>query len=70
MTLVNFVAFVVFKILDNLVFMRIFNIIFLMQTVGISKISRTFQHDLTFNLDTLLESSIGFVYFSLVLTAK
>ena len=44
MTLVNFVAFVVFKILDNLVFMRIFNIIFLMKTVGISKILRTFQH--------------------------
>ena len=55
MVLMNFVAFVVFKILYNLVSMQ--NVL----TAGISKILKTVQRDLTFIFDVLLGSAISFV---------
>ena len=58
MTLVNFVAFVVLKILDNLVCMQNS----LMQiTADVSKILKIAQRDLAFTINVLSESSIHFV---------
>ena len=55
MVLMNFVAFVVFKILYNLVSMQ--NVL----TAGISKILKIVQRDLTFIFGVLLGSVISFV---------
>ena len=58
MVLMNFVAFVVFKILLNLVSMQN-----LLNANNLSKIWKTVQGDLIFIFDVLLGSAIGFVSF-------
>ena len=60
MVLMNFVAFVVFKILYNLVSMKnVLNTI----TADTSKIWKTVQGGLIFIFDELLRSGISFVSF-------
>ena len=58
MVLMNFVVFVVFKILLNLVSMQN-----LLNANNLSKIWKTVQGDLIFIFDVLLGSAIGFVSF-------
>ena len=68
MALVNFVMFVVLKILNNL----FFNLKFFKckKTADVNKIPKTVQADLTFILNVLSESSIDFAQFSTVLPKK
>ena len=56
MILINLVAFVVFKILLNLVSMQN-----LLNANNLSKIWKTVQGDLIFIFDVLLGSAIGFI---------
>ena len=60
MLLLNFVAFVIFKILLNLASMQIFK---MQITADISKIRKTVQGDLIFIFDARFGSVIGFVSF-------
>ena len=55
MALINFVTFVVLKILDNL-----FSIQNSLKSVDISQISKTAQGDLIFGLNVLSECGIDF----------
>ena len=57
MTLINFVAFVVLKILDNLFSIKALE---MQITANISEISNTVQPDLTFILNVLSETRIHF----------
>ena len=61
MVLIKYVAFVVFEILSNLVSMQNF---LNANNCDVSKISKTFQRDLTFISDVLSESLFGFVSYS------
>ena len=60
MALVNFVKFLVLKILGNLFFMQNSLKKKTKETADINKKSRTFQRDLTFILNVLSDSSIHF----------
>ena len=60
MALVNFVKFLVLKILGNLFFMQNSLKKKPKETADINKKSRTFQRDLTFILNVLSDSSIHF----------
>ena len=67
MGLVNFIAFLLLKILYNLVSMKYFlNAI----TGDINKILKSVQSDLTFIYDVLSELRIGFVSFLVILALE
>ena len=58
MTLINFMTLVVLKILDYLVFMQ--NSLKMLITADVSKLSKTVQPELTFNLNVISESRVHF----------